>query len=736
MHIFYVVPSCEILYNKEEYNGDMLEIILSILFLAFLAGAGILLGEGLVVFFHFERSWLTKILGSWFAFILLSWMAGAAVIFWDFSYLVIAGVFAATLAISALLFFWAKHNSFPDVVTEANKNDLQEPAKLPGKLPDIKTLLAVAVYLLLAVVGFYLLCISRTGAAILTPWQAINHYFIYVFAAATFVLAFIIISKARVGLVLFLLILHSFLLHSYLPLTHDLFYGADGWRHLATEDRLLGGSNVIEPNISDQLPTSGLVFIVGKLAYSQLWGTSVLLAKISGISLMDLNKWLLPVIWSLFIPLILYEIGRSLGWSRRLSLIFVWLGFLPFAWQASGAFTLPVNLGFVTWISLILLIFKRAENPEPPQVWILIAAGLLSLFSYSLFVLLFWLAFLIFEFINWKEDFTWPAIILTTLLVALVLPLFEWQFGYSGLIPAGSLFDGIKQFFGNFTAYYLAAGPRPHDITAGNVIFNQPPMYAFVVNYFTMFRWWLVIFMIGFWAFVILGLRAAHLGGFGSLPTLSGNKNENRQRNHLSWFLVITCGIYFSYIVTRYWLPGEHLLTRRLDVVLAFLFITLFTLGLSQIPFSKRKQPLIVIGFLILSISIAASYSLGPDTNTNSDDEYAAMQYVWNSEKSEQKHCVIADTYPLLALEALSQNTIIGGGFPITHNFEQPELTKIIDGQRDVSILDVRTGLNDTGAKRCWILVAPGENISRFITSNSNATSTLFGNVTLWSFHN
>ncbi|MEK7625359.1 MAG: hypothetical protein AAB467_03345 [Patescibacteria group bacterium] len=707
----------------------MLGGILGLLFLGVLVATGFLLREALVIFFHFKKSFRTIALGSLFAFLIVSWLSGAAVLFWQISYFAIACILAATLAISALLFFIARRNAFPDEFVETKKVELME-------LPQSKHWFIILSYLILAGVGFYLLAISRTGGAILSPWQTINKYFIYVFALATFVLAMSIVTRMKTNWLLGLLIVHSLLLHSYLPLTHDLFYGADGWRHLATENNLLAGSNFAEPTISDRSSVSSLLSNAGRVAYSQLWGTSILIAKISGLNLMTLNKWLMPILWSLFIPLLLFEIGRSLGWSRRLSLVFVWLSFLPFAWQVSGAFTLPVNLGFISWLALVLLIFKRAENPESSQVWILVAAGILSLFSYSLFVLLFWLSFLIFELINWKEDFSWPMILLITLLVAMVLPLFEWQFGSSGLWPTGSLLGGLKQFLGNFTAYYLAAGPRPHDISVGNVIFNQTPGYSFVANYFTFLRWWLVAFMVGFWGFVIVGLRAAHLGGLGSLPRLSGNLNENPSRSHLGWFLIITCGIYLSYIVTRYWLPGEHLLTRRLDVVLAFLFITLFTLGLSQIPFSRRTKPLVAVGFLILSITVAASYSLGPDTNTNSNDEFAAMKYVWEMEKGEEHHCVIADVYPLLALETISNSAIIGGGFPISHNFEQPELSQIFAGHRDASILDVRNGINNTGASRCWILVSPGAGISSFISSSPAATSTSFGEVKLWSWHN
>ncbi len=75
----------------------------------------------------------------------------------------------------------------------------------------------------------------------------------------------------------------------------------------------------------------------------------------------------------------------------------------------------------------------------------------------------------------------------------------------------------------------------------------------------------------------------------------------------------------------------------------------------------------------ILAVAITASYTLGPDTFTVSTNQLAAANYVWSQEKDNNTHCVLGGTYPLLALEAVSEKEIIGGGFPIDANFGQPE---------------------------------------------------------------
>jgi hypothetical protein len=361
----------------------------------------------------------------------------------------------------------------------------------------------------------------------------------------------------------------------------------------------------------------------------------------------------------------------------------------------------------------------------------LIGVGILSTFGYTLFALLFWATFVLFEIIAWKQVFNLPEVVFLLLGVGVALPGAEWVFGYGGLLPNVSLWGGLKQFFGTLTGYYLTSGPRPHDITAGNIIINEAPKYSFVANAFTDNRWWLFVFVCLAWVIILFGLYVVYKKGFGSLPDLPGNQAKNPQRDTLCLLFILTGGLLLSYAISRYWLPGEHLLTRRLDTALAFLLVAFFVFGVSTL---RLKRSAIIGGLLLVSFAAAASYSLGPDTNTVSVDEYSAMGYVAAQEANRTNHCVIAKTYPLLALEAISNKKIVGGGFPITHDFEQPELSAITRAD-DVSILDVRNALILTKAEECWILARTGQRMSYYIMQG-NVTSTPFGSVTVWRYKN
>jgi hypothetical protein len=601
--------------------------------------------------------------------------------------------------------------------------------------------LGVFLYLILVGVGFWLLHTSQTGASLTTPWQTIDPRYIYIFAGATFVLGLLIFSRLKSFNLLILLIFHSFFLHSYLPLTHQLMYGADGWRHMANEERILAGLPFLEPQIVSQSQTThySLLTTIGRLSYSQLWFLSAAVSDTLPLDLITVNKWLLPVVWSLFFPLLLFEIGKALGWGEKQSLFLVWVSALPFALQSAGSFTLPVNLGFLVWLLFFLALLKRANKPEPRQIIFLLIGAVVLLFGYSLFFIVYLLAWGITEALSLRAKRSNPIadVLLTTkglprhpaiagllamtLLVALVLPGIELFSHYSYLTPL-NWFTQIKQIFGNFTGLYLANGPRPHDIATGNIIFNQTPSYAFVSNWFTLWRGWVVVFMIAFWFIVLIGIRDFY------------------RRRTTTYYLLLTTSLGFtgSYILSRYFLSGEEVLTRRLDVVLAFFFIILFTAGFvslyNKISPSFKK---FALGFilLILTVAIAASYSLGPDTNTVSFDEYQAMQYVWANDEINPDHCVVADTYPLLALEAISKKEIIGGGFPIDANFGQPELVKAYQElKKNLSFEAWRDVLNQRKLNECW-LVASRENLqyNAFMAKDSDNIR-YFGDIVVWRY--
>ncbi|MDO8509747.1 MAG: hypothetical protein Q7S24_01235, partial [bacterium] len=556
----------------------------------------------------------------------------------------------------------------------------------------------IIVYLGLMVVANYYLQISHTEASVLTPWQVLDQKYIIYFFLATLVLGYLLFTKVKVKFMLFFLCAHSLLLHAYLPATHTLFYGADQWRHLASQNVLLAERNLTPIQLDTE--TTGVQFDLGRISYLQFYSASIIFARLMQVDLISFSKWFLPIIWSIILPLLLYEWGRTLGSDKKNALLLVWLGFLPYIWQVAGSFSLPVNFGFLVWFMAVLLWFRRKEEKIFPATLAMIIFGSLLFLGYIMYFLVFWLLVIIYFFAvetkKWKKPLRLFTNYFLIFCLGLIIPLTEIIFGYSRLPKVWAWFDSIKQFLGNFSSVYLATGPRSHDIINGNVIFNQLPSYTFVSNIFISNRWWLVVVAIIIFTTVIW------------VMIIRAKKNEISEIMIAGRLLVL---LFIGYFLGRYILVGEGVLSRRLDIILAWGIITLFFVGIVELIKSNwwNKIYVRVLLIFVLAVSISASYTLGPDTKALSVDEYKAMQYVWSEESANKNHCVLADTYPLLSLEALSASRIIGGGFPIYVYFGQPErveLLNIANANGDW----ITKSKNLTSADHCW-LITKKENI-------------------------
>lgn len=622
--------------------------------------------------------------------------------------------------------------------------------------------LGIVVWGILVIIGFYLLIISKTDVRLFSPWQTIHPAYIYVFFVSIIVLGFLTLSRLNHKIILFLLIIQTLLMHSFLPLTHEFFYGADNWRHIATEERLLHNEGRIQPKIADVSQQS---FVQGlHLDEVSYWGfqwLTVGVTKVFHTDLVTVNKWLGPIIWSVVFPLLLFQIGITLGWSKRRSLVFAWLGFLPFAWIAGGSWTLPNNLTFLWYLAMAIVLLRRLKKPEKWQVAFLIVMGMVSIFGYVLYAILFWGSWMAVEILRYmatppslpfprggsktsssllsnksigenRQQDSKLKIIILGIIGAFIIPVIELIAGYSHFDPHHNFLGSIKVLFKSIIGWFIARGPYPYDITAWNIVFNQLPQQAFVSNIFIMWRWWLLP--------VIIGLTTISLCGW--WQTLRSKEKI------LQWFGVLYIGLFGSYIGSRYFLTGENILVRRLDLVLALLIMVTLYIGLQRIwekikmRYSKKSMSgFIGIGIVFFSILIATSYSLGPDTNVVTGEEYRAMQMVWSEIKDTPDRCVLADTYPLVALEAISHREIIGGGFPINQYFAQPERVQLLTALSmnaqemtwEVALKDY-SNWNKVNAKSCWLVVDKSRLEASGLTRLWHSRMHPLGNVIMWKY--
>jgi hypothetical protein len=200
---------------------------------------------------------------------------------------------------------------------------------------------------------------------ILSPWQIISPYYIYIFFILTFLVGWIVIFLSlSKELKLFLLVLYAFVLVSYLPLSHSLLYGADQWRHIGSEAQILAGHWPQKPLLADGTRAA---FGVGDISYGLFWLVSAGASKFLGLDLITIAKWLQPVLWAIAFPLVLWKLTEYFGWSARGRLFTIWFSNFSFALQAAGSFSLPVNFGFLFYfldsvLSKILLFQSKRKT--------------------------------------------------------------------------------------------------------------------------------------------------------------------------------------------------------------------------------------------------------------------------------------------------------------------------------------------------------------------------------------
>lgn len=615
-------------------------------------------------------------------FISFSWFT-----FFYFSIL----VFPLTILLLSLLKILSLYLHKNNTIATVENREIQE-IVLPAS-----TSLIIALFILM-IGSFYVLFKHNTGTEIFTPWAVLPNFYIYLYLLIYLVLGLLIFTNNHIKTLLTLFIVFSLLCHFNLALSHNLVYGADYWRHLGTENQILQNGGLAIQNFSEN-PNWFEKINFGLYSYSSFWGLNIILNLFTGISLLSLGKFAGPIIWSLFIPILFYALGRVLSLPKRQALLLVWLSFIPNALLVSGSFSLPVSLHFIFWLFSLLILLKVDLQKNKNKFFGLLAIGLLLSLGYLLYAILFFLAFalkIVNTFYKTNKNSSLFVWFFSFIIASIFLPAIEIISGYSHFSFKSDLFSAIKQFIGNLSGYYFVSGPRSHNIDTGNILFYQTPLDSFVKNYLTVWPWWMLIF-----AIIFIGLAF-----YGVVRFFQENKDRR-------WLPVFFTALFSGYFISRYLLNGENILTRRMDLVLATGLVIFFCLAIFYLEkyFIQKRSILVLI--LCLAFFGSAIYSLGPVSKAVSAQEYVDYQSIIGQLKDETNYCVITDPYNLVVLEGLSAKKIIGGGFPIKGDFSQIELENVLKGWQEGKDKEeiISKAKIITGAKNCFVLEKNEKNI-------------------------
>jgi hypothetical protein len=254
-----------------------------------------------------------------------------------------------------------------------------------------------------------------------------------------------------------------------------------------------------------------------------------------------------------------------------------------------------------------------------------------------------------------------------------VIPFLEVFQGLSGYLPgsvsAVGLLDAFANSFGRLSGFIGIIVP-PDFIDQGNFLYNQSKES---LSRLPLFSYRVVPFMVSMtvWAIIVWGAYRLR-------------KHYHDQK------VLVLLGVIFAVVIGSYFISwsfteGVHILARRLNETIVFFMILFLGWGIWLFLEDKRikiphHKKILALTF-VLSFIATSTYASGPKLQLVTADELEAAKIVWQEHQLDaQPYCVIANTWPLLGLEAVSGRKITAGNFPVYQEYAQPERVKIFEG--------------------------------------------------------
>jgi len=195
-------------------------------------------------------------------------------------------------------------------------------------------LLLKSFYLVFILSCFYILYNNRISEAIISPWQVLPNYFFILYALSIFIL--IIISIKSKKQIIWLIYIHYFLSFSVAIIVYKLGYGFDPFIHNATME-LIDKNGFVEPKP---------FYYLGQYSFI------IILHKISFLPIALINKFLTPVLASIYLPILLQSVLKKyFNNNKNINLTIIALLIIPFGIFIS---TTPQSLAYLFLILTIL----------------------------------------------------------------------------------------------------------------------------------------------------------------------------------------------------------------------------------------------------------------------------------------------------------------------------------------------------------------------------------------------
>ncbi|HPO11128.1 MAG TPA: hypothetical protein PLM63_00895 [bacterium] len=533
-------------------------------------------------------------------------------------------------------------------------------------------------------------------------WKNFNFiFFIFVFSLIAF-LIYLIFSDRNKKYILLVIILASFVLHSNIPILYQKGNGGAGdrYRFLANEEILRDGDAVKPILIGDKdsidyknignIKIPEVLVSGNKQSYGNKWGIDIILSYILNKDLIQIDTWIVYILWSIFIPIIFYNLFKVFNNSNdKLALLFSASPLLLNVFQFNGSVSYPISINFIIFIFFFFLFLNKIKEKKSIDKEKIILGALITIilyFNYIVFLFI-WLIFLFIYITNYfiekikSKKIQTGLNIVTILLSSFIFLILDIKMKFA-TFDFSSIFKKIIGFFIHFLS--------PSLIPNVNIAMPRAMFFAPILS---------VIF------FIIVAIGIFHFF-----------KTKKDSKYILNFFI----SIFLAYIYCWTILTGDRVFSRKIGIIVSLFLLFFFVYGIyyiflkiNKININKKQAIIILLGLFIASIG-TLQYASGPVIELNMNYDLNSFQYVYDKVKNDEHPCVIGDTIHTILLEYISKNKLVAGGFSQTGNYVQADRSRIFNSilkEPDKKYLEEAEKI--TGSNNC-ILIADNRNIDYY----------------------
>lgn len=414
-------------------------------------------------------------------------------------------------------------------------------------------LILKSLYLIIALWLFLILIQNSSDQALISPWQEIPKIFFFLYFIATIIL-FLVIEQSPNRRLLPFIKIQYLISFSIAVIIYKIGYGFDPFIHGATME-LIDSQGIVEPKT---------------LYYLGQYSLIVSIHKITAIPIYWLNKLLVPILATIFLPGAILSFLNKRGISKRYLIVII------------AALSLPINLFILStpqnltyiWLILTILYSLNGANKIIPLVF---ALATLSIHPLSGLPAMFFIAWSYIEKLRDKVSLFFYRLINITfwLISAVSLPI---SFTYVG----GGTIGDLKLDLRNIFKLFNDESPRNN---IADIFLNLPYLFNDL---------WLLIF-------IILSLTGFIIW-------------FKRDKSGLSYFikiigallisLILSASLEFSFLINY----EREAYVSRIPVIIALFFLPAVLLSLDYLTFKIfRATKVEIFGGLILIVTAISS---------------------------------------------------------------------------------------------------------------------------------